>query len=195
MDISALNAVRDAQDRDYQKYLNELNQHNTDRSFNYGKLLDEINNQSAKRSEELTKAELGASVGDYSYLEKLGIKPDTESAAAASQYERELELAKEAAKYGDYSYLNKLLGGGFTPTESEGVVVDVPGVDWNSFDADLEHAKQRDEREGTTKYTDAVYKKLDEGYYGSTTQQKTPEGTGPANQPTSVKEAGGESAA
>ena len=190
MDLSALGAVRDAQAVDYQKYLNELNQYNTDRSFDYGKLLDEVQNQSAKRSEEFTRAELGASVGDYSHLEKLGIKPDTESAASQALYERELELAKEAAKHGDYSYLNKLLGGDFNP-KIDDPETEPEGIDYDAFNRDLKIAQERDKAEGGNKHVTAVYKKFDDGYYG-TEKGKVEE---PDAAPKSVKDAGGETEA
>ena len=61
---------------DYSKYLDQLNQYNTDRNFNYSQLLDEVNNQTARRSEEMSKAQLAAEYGDNSFLQKLGIKPD-----------------------------------------------------------------------------------------------------------------------
>ncbi len=89
---------------DYTKYLNELNQYNTDRSFEYSQLIDEINNQTAKRQEALTKALSAAELGDYSYLNNMGINTDNNP----TDYERKLELAQLAAQYGDYSGLKAL---------------------------------------------------------------------------------------
>ena len=70
---------------DYTKYLNELNQYNTDRSFNYQNLLDEINQQTGLRGEALEKAQLAAQYGDYSYLRKLGIDTSAYEAALAAK--------------------------------------------------------------------------------------------------------------
>ena len=70
---------------DYTKYLNELNQYNTDRSFSYQNLLDEINQQTGLRGEALEKAQLAAQYGDYSYLRKLGIDTSAYEAALAAK--------------------------------------------------------------------------------------------------------------
>ena len=70
---------------DYTKYLNELNQYNTDRSFSYQNMLDEINQQTGLRGEELEKAQLAAQYGDYSYLRKLGIDTSAYEAALAAK--------------------------------------------------------------------------------------------------------------
>ncbi len=89
---------------DYTKYLNDLNQYNTDRSFNYQQLLDEVNNQTARRSEAMNKALTAAELGDYSFLNDMGI--DTSN--NPTDYERQYQLAQLAAQYGDYSGLKKL---------------------------------------------------------------------------------------
>lgn len=65
----------------YSKYLSELNQYNTDRNFQYGQHVDEINSQTAGRQEALQNAsqnaQLAMSVGDNSLLQKyFGIHPD-----------------------------------------------------------------------------------------------------------------------
>lgn len=98
---------------DYTKYLNDLNQYNTDRSFNYQQLLDEVNNQTARRSEALNKALTAAELGDYSFLNDMGI--DTSN--NPTDYERQYQLAQLAAQYGDYSGLKAL-----------GINVDVSGT-------------------------------------------------------------------
>lgn len=69
----------------YTKYLNDLNQYNTDRSFSYQNLLDEINQQTGLRGEALEKAQLAAQYGDYSYLRKLGIDTSAYEAALAAK--------------------------------------------------------------------------------------------------------------
>lgn len=89
---------------DYTKYLNDLNQFNTDRSFNYGQLLDEVNSQTARRSEAMNKALTAAELGDNSFLNNLGINTDNNP----TDYERRYQLAQLAAQYGDYSGLREL---------------------------------------------------------------------------------------
>lgn len=94
--------VADLYEAAYNRHLGELQQYNADRSFAYGQHLDEINDQTLKRQEELENALLGGEYGDYSGLNDMGI--NTEQA----ERDRELELAMIAAQYGDYSYLEKL---------------------------------------------------------------------------------------
>lgn len=87
MKLSDLGAVQSAEQADYNKYLNQLNQYNTDRNFGYGRYLDEVNNQTLIRQEnaalsdteyqrQLELAQLAASYGDYSGLEALGVNPN-----------------------------------------------------------------------------------------------------------------------
>lgn len=113
MQLSDLGAVQGAEQSDYEKYLNALNQYNADRSFSYGQFLDEVNNQTARRSEELNRALTAADVGDYSFLQKMGV--DTSNVPV--DYERQLQLAQLAAQYGDYSGLREL---GISPAVSTG---------------------------------------------------------------------------
>lgn len=89
---------------DYQKYLDQLNQYNTDRSFSYGQHLDEIGQQTQLRNEALSKAQLAAGYGDYSFLNDMGIKTDNNP----TEWERQYNLAVLAAQYGDYSGLRAL---------------------------------------------------------------------------------------
>lgn len=89
---------------DYNRYLNDLSQYNTDRSFSYQQLLDEVNNQTANRTEALNKALTAAELGDYSFLNDMGI--DTSN--NPTDYERQYQLAQLAAQYGDYSGLKAL---------------------------------------------------------------------------------------
>ena len=91
---------------DYDKYRDQLAQYNTDRNFNYGQLLDEIGQQTQLRGEAMDKAQLAAGVGDYSFLNDLGI--NTDRANSDAQWERQYTLAQLAAQYGDYSGLNAL---------------------------------------------------------------------------------------
>ena len=102
--IQNLQMAAGLEQSEYNKYLDKLSQHNADREFNYGKLLDEINNQTSKRSEAINKALAAAELGDYSFLEALGIN----SSNNPTDFERRLQLAKIAASYGDYSGLKAL---------------------------------------------------------------------------------------
>ncbi len=100
-----------------EKYKTDLGQYNTDRSFDYNQLLDEIDSQTLERQEALNKAQLAYSVGDNSYLNRMGIDTANDPAALerqaaldSEQWERQYQLA--AAHYeatGDSSWLDQLL--------------------------------------------------------------------------------------
>lgn len=90
----------------YNKYLNELSQYNTDRSFKYGQYIDEINSQTADRQEILQNALYGAEYGDYSGLAALGY--DVSNIPA--EYEKKYNLASLAASMGDNSLLKEYFG-------------------------------------------------------------------------------------
>lgn len=105
MKLSDLGAVQSAEQADYSKFLDQMNQYNTDRNFlynqylaqldqynadrnfGYGQHLDEVNNQTLIRQENAALsdaewqrkyelAQLAAGYGDYSGLRELGIEPD-----------------------------------------------------------------------------------------------------------------------
>lgn len=95
--------------RGYTKYLNELQQFNTDREFGYGQHMDEINSQTLERQEAVENALRAAEFGDYSFLQDMGI--DTSNNPA--DFERQYTLALLAAEYGDFSGLEAL---GITPS-------------------------------------------------------------------------------
>lgn len=128
MDINKLSVVRDMQDAEYKAYLSELENYYKDKNFEYGKLMDTINfnsaNDAAKAKAEseaferkYTLAVLAAQNGDYSGLYELGITPNIESDDGKLTFDQRLTLAKLAAQYGDFTGLNAL---GITPnTESE----------------------------------------------------------------------------
>lgn len=98
MDASKIGIVQGQEQTDYNRYLDELGQWNTDRNFEYNKfagdraqwnadrefaynqLLDEINSQTQQRQEALEFANMAAQYGDYNYLKDLGI--DTSALAA-----------------------------------------------------------------------------------------------------------------
>lgn len=90
----------------YNRYLNELNQWNTDRSFNYGQYIDEYNSQQSEAAQKLQNALYQAQFGDYSGLADMGYDVSN----IPDEFERKLELAELAASYGDTSYLENLFG-------------------------------------------------------------------------------------
>lgn len=90
----------------YSKYLSELNQYNTDRSFQYGQYVDEINSQTAGRQEALQNALYGAQYGDYNGLKNLGYNTDN----VPAEYQKKLQEAQLAASVGDNSLLQKYFG-------------------------------------------------------------------------------------
>lgn len=107
MDRAKLSAVQNAEQSDYQKFLNELGQYNSDRSFAYGQFSDQLSreqgdrdaaeerrryeNETAYQREQddrdrkLAEAQLYAQYGDLSGLKALGV--DT------SKYEAQLAAA------------------------------------------------------------------------------------------------------
>ena len=98
MDASKIGIVQGQEQTDYNRYLDELGQWNTDRNFAYtqfagdrsqwnadrefayNQLLDEINSQTQQRQEALDFANMAAQYGNYNYLKDLGI--DTSALAA-----------------------------------------------------------------------------------------------------------------
>ncbi len=123
-----LDAIRIAEQSDYQKflndqsqyntdrnflynqYLNDLNQYNTDRNFNYSQFMDEINNQTLSRQEQTAMSEsewqreyeiaqLAAAYGDYSGLQKLGINPNIPVTSGSSS-KQETDPVERARIYG-----------------------------------------------------------------------------------------------
>lgn len=87
MDLSNLGVVQGAEQSDYDKYLNQLNQYNTDRNFSYGQFLDELDAQNLRRENELNNAILAGQYGDYSYLNNMGINTDNNQTALQQQAE------------------------------------------------------------------------------------------------------------
>lgn len=94
-----LNMLQSAEQIDYSKYQDQMSQYNTDRSFNYNQLMDEVDSQSTDYERQYDEALLGANYGDYSGLKNLGIDP--------SNYEL-YQMALLGADYGDYSGLQAM---------------------------------------------------------------------------------------
>lgn len=90
----------------YNRYLNDLNQWNTDRSFAYGQYIDELNQQTANRQEALQNVLYAAQYGDYSKLQGLGI----DISNLPADFDKNYTLGVLAGQYGDYDTLKKLLG-------------------------------------------------------------------------------------
>lgn len=114
MQISDLGVVQGAEQSDYDKYLNELNQYNTDRAFDYNAWLDEYN---------MTKDQLQTAQGleqlDYTkYLNELQqFNTDREfnygqllDEIDSQTMERQeaVDNALRAAEFGDYSFLQDM---------------------------------------------------------------------------------------
>ena len=114
MQLSDLGVVQGAEQSDYDKYLNELNQFNTDRAFDYNAWLDEYN---------MTKDQLQTAQGleqlDYTkYLNELQqFNTDREfnygqllDEIDSQTMERQeaVDNALRAAEFGDYSFLQDM---------------------------------------------------------------------------------------
>lgn len=112
MKLSDLGAVQGAEQSDYQKYLNDLGQYNTDRSFDYGVWsdaqqraandlqtaigLEQMDYQ--KYRDQLEQYNADRSFGYGQHLDEIGQQAQLRSEA--------LNKAQLAAGYGDYSFLN-----------------------------------------------------------------------------------------
>lgn len=114
MQLSDLGVVQGAEQSDYDKYLNELNQFNTDRAFNYNAWLDEYN---------MTKDQLQTAQGleqlDYTkYLNELQqFNTDREFNygqlldeidSQTRERQEDIDNALRAAEFGDYSFLQDM---------------------------------------------------------------------------------------
>lgn len=86
----------------YNRYVNDLNQWNTDRNFAYGQYLDEINAQTQNRQEALQKAELGYQVGDNRLLEEMGYNLENDPAAWARRQQEQQYATQLGISLGDY---------------------------------------------------------------------------------------------
>lgn len=90
----------------YNRHLNDLAQWNTDRNFNYGQHLDEINAKTADEQWDMQKAMYGAQYGDYSGLKKLGY--DTSN--IPEEWQKNFQFAQLGASYGDPRLLKSYFG-------------------------------------------------------------------------------------
>ncbi len=106
MDRVKLQSVQDADNVDYQRYLGQLNQYNTDRSFAYGQHMDEVANQRQNQADLWDRAQTAAQYGDYKGLSDLGV--DTAGYQSQQERQRAVDDALLRAQYGDYSGLQAL---------------------------------------------------------------------------------------
>lgn len=114
MKLSDLGAVQGAEQSDYDKYLNELQQYNTNRNFDYqtwadaySRIANDVQTASAleqldytKYLNELTQYNTDRSFNYQNLLDEINQQTGLRGEA--------LEKAQLAAQYGDYSYLRKL---------------------------------------------------------------------------------------
>lgn len=112
MKLSDLGAVQGAEQSDYQKYLNELSQYNTDRSFDYGvwsdaQQLKVQDLQSAMALEQMDYSKYLDQLNQYNTDRSFGYGQHLDEVGWQSQTRQEaLDKAQLAAGYGDYSFLN-----------------------------------------------------------------------------------------
>lgn len=112
--LSQLSAVQGAEQSDYQKYLNDLTQYNTDRNFNYQTWVDGY----SRLNNDLVTVQ-GQEQSDYNRYRNALDQYNTERSFQYSQFldelnhqtnrrEETVNHAQLAAQYGDYSGLNAL---------------------------------------------------------------------------------------
>ena len=100
MKLSDLGAVQSAEQADYSKFLDQMNQYNTDRNFLYNQYLAQLDQYNADRS-----------FGYSQYLDEVNNQTlirQENAALSDAEYQRKYELAQLAAAYGDYSGLREL---------------------------------------------------------------------------------------
>lgn len=114
MKLSDLGAVQGAEQSDYDKYLNELQQYNTNRNFDYqtwadaySRIANDVQTASALEQLDYTKYlnELNQYNTDRSFSYQNLLDEINQQTGLRGEA---LEKAQLAARYGDYSYLRKL---------------------------------------------------------------------------------------
>ena len=114
MKLSDLGAVQGAEQSDYDKYLNELQQYNTNRNFDYqtwadaySRIANDVQTASALEQLDYTKYlnELNQYNTDRSFNYQNLLDEINQQTGLRGEA---LEKAQLAAQYGDYSYLRKL---------------------------------------------------------------------------------------
>ena len=127
MKQSALSALMSAEQSDYQKYLNDLSQYNTDRDFDYGTWvdrygmlhsnLDAVNNLQQmdynQYQDRLAQYNTDRNFAYGQYLDEIDSQTRERLEAwerAQQEFENNLNLGMLGAEYGDYSKLNTDFG-------------------------------------------------------------------------------------
>lgn len=126
-DLSKLNVVQGAEQMDYGKFLDQQQQYNVDRNFDYSTWLDRYNMlsnnlQTASGLEQLDYQRYLNDLNQYNTDRKFGYGQTVDQYNAmtgqeAADWERQYALAQLAAQYGDYSGLQAL---GITPSIQTG---------------------------------------------------------------------------
>ena len=98
MDGAALNAMAAARQMDRSIYESDLGQWNTDRNFEYGQHLDQIDYLDKNKQRQLEFALTAADNGDFSFLRSMGVNTDQIEALYGYQMENE-RLATQNAKF------------------------------------------------------------------------------------------------
>lgn len=112
MKLSDLSAVQGAEQSDYMKYLNELGQYNTDRSFDYGVWSDAQQRaandlQTAISLEQMDYQKYRDQLSQYNTDRDFNYSQLLDEIGQQTQLRGEaLNKAQLAAGYGDYSFLN-----------------------------------------------------------------------------------------
>lgn len=112
MKLSDLSAVQGAEQSDYMKYLNDLNQYNTDRSFDYGVWSDAQQRaandlQTAIGLEQLDYQKYRDQLSQYNTDRNFNYSQLLDEIGQQTQLRQEaMDKAQLAAGYGDYSFLN-----------------------------------------------------------------------------------------
>lgn len=114
MKLSDLGAVQGAEQNDYMKYLNELGQYNTDRSFDYGVWSDAQQRsandlQTAIGLEQLEYQKYRDQLSQYNTDRNFNYAQLLDEIGQQGQLRQEaLNKAQLAAGYGDHSFLNSM---------------------------------------------------------------------------------------
>ena len=114
MQLSDLGVVQGAEQSDYDKYLNELNQYNTDRAFDYNAWLDEYNMtkdqlQTAQGLEQLDYTKYLNELQQFNTDRKFNYGQLLDEIDSQTMERQEaVDNALRAAEFGDYSFLQDM---------------------------------------------------------------------------------------
>lgn len=91
----------------YQQYLDQLSQYNADRNFAYGQYVDELGTQEQRQQDLWDKAQTAAQYGDYKGLNDLGVNTDG-YISPQDQWLREMEYQRERDAVADSRYADEM---------------------------------------------------------------------------------------